>query len=26
MRLVCPNCDAQYEVGDDAIPAGGRDV
>jgi len=26
MRLVCPNCDAQYEVGDDAIPASGRDV
>ncbi|MDZ4136863.1 MAG: zinc-ribbon domain-containing protein, partial [Paracoccaceae bacterium] len=26
MRLVCPNCDAQYEVSDDAIPAEGRDV
>lgn len=26
MRLVCPNCDAQYEVADDAIPAEGRDV
>lgn len=26
MRLICPNCDAQYEVGDDAIPEGGRDV
>ncbi len=26
MRLICPNCDAQYEVGDDAIPAAGRDV
>jgi predicted Zn finger-like uncharacterized protein len=26
MRLICPNCDAQYEVGDSAIPAGGRDV
>lgn len=26
MRLVCPNCDAQYEVSDDAIPEGGRDV
>ena len=26
MRLVCPNCDAQYEVSDDAIPETGRDV
>ena len=26
MRLICPNCDAQYEVDDDAIPDGGRDV
>lgn len=26
MRLVCPNCDAQYEVGEDAIPENGRDV
>lgn len=26
MRLVCPNCAAQYEVGDDVIPASGRDV
>ncbi|MDP4033230.1 MAG: zinc-ribbon domain-containing protein [Pseudorhodobacter sp.] len=26
MRLICPNCDAQYEVSDDAIPEGGRDV
>lgn len=26
MRLVCPNCDAKYEVSDDAIPEGGRDV
>ena len=26
MRLICPNCDAQYEVVDDAIPADGRDV
>ena len=26
MRLVCPKCDAQYEVTDDAIPANGRDV
>lgn len=26
MRLVCPNCDAQYEVDDAAIPVGGRDV
>lgn len=26
MRLVCPNCDAQYEVDDGVIPAGGRDV
>ncbi|MEJ8562865.1 zinc-ribbon domain-containing protein [Yoonia sp. GPGPB17] len=26
MRLICPNCDAQYEVSDDAIPPGGRDV
>lgn len=26
MRLVCPNCDAKYEVPDDAIPPSGRDV
>ncbi|PWE32415.1 hypothetical protein DDZ14_10145 [Maritimibacter sp. 55A14] len=26
MRLVCPNCAAQYEVDDSAIPEGGRDV
>ncbi len=26
MRLICPNCDAQYEVDDSVIPKGGRDV
>ncbi len=26
MRLVCPNCDAQYEVPDDVMPVAGRDV
>ncbi|GHE03605.1 thioredoxin [Defluviimonas sp. 20V17] len=26
MRLTCPNCDAQYEVDDNAIPETGRDV
>lgn len=26
MRLTCPNCDAQYEVPDDVVPAEGRDV
>ncbi|MDX8350026.1 zinc-ribbon domain-containing protein [Cognatiyoonia sp. IB215446] len=26
MRLVCPNCGAQYDIADDAIPEGGRDV
>ncbi|MEQ6250090.1 zinc-ribbon domain-containing protein [Sulfitobacter sp. HNIBRBA3233] len=26
MRLICPNCDAQYEVPDDVMPATGRDV
>ena len=26
MRLICPNCGAQYEVPDDVIPDGGRDV
>ncbi|MEY4983184.1 MAG: hypothetical protein RIR62_1450 [Pseudomonadota bacterium] len=26
MRLICPNCDAIYEVDDSAIPDGGRDV
>ena len=26
MRLVCPNCDAQYEVDDGAVPETGRDV
>jgi predicted Zn finger-like uncharacterized protein len=26
MRLICPNCDAEYEVEDSAIPDTGRDV
>ncbi|MEM9584515.1 MAG: zinc-ribbon domain-containing protein [Pseudomonadota bacterium] len=26
MRLVCPNCDAEYEVDDTLIPPEGRDV
>lgn len=26
MRLICPNCDAQYEVPADVMPAEGRDV
>jgi len=26
MRLICPNCGAQYEVSDDVIPETGRDV
>ncbi|WP_298434659.1 zinc-ribbon domain-containing protein [uncultured Jannaschia sp.] len=26
MRITCPNCNAQYEVADDMIPSGGRDV
>ena len=26
MRLVCPNCDAEYEIDDAAIPKDGRDV
>lgn len=26
MRLICPNCDAEYEVDDAAIPENGRDV
>lgn len=26
MRLICPNCDAEYEVDAAAIPEGGRDV
>lgn len=26
MRLICPNCDAQYEVDDNLVPAEGRDV
>ena len=26
MRLVCPNCEAHYEVPDDVIPPDGRDV
>ncbi|MEO1637997.1 MAG: zinc-ribbon domain-containing protein [Pseudomonadota bacterium] len=26
MRLICPNCKSEYEVGDDAIPPGGREV
>ena len=25
MRLTCPNCDAQYEVPDEVVPATGRD-
>ncbi|MFN3281925.1 MAG: zinc-ribbon domain-containing protein, partial [Tabrizicola sp.] len=24
MRLVCPNCEAKYEVPEDAIPETGR--
>ncbi|WP_417719265.1 zinc-ribbon domain-containing protein [Salipiger sp.] len=26
MRLICPNCGAQYEVPTEVIPSGGRDV
>lgn len=26
MRLICPNCGAQYEVDDEVIPDAGRDV
>ena len=26
MRLICPNCDAEYEVDDAAVPDTGRDV
>jgi len=26
MRLICPKCDAQYDIADDVIPEGGRDV
>lgn len=26
MRLICPNCGAQYEVPDEVIPTNGRDV
>ncbi|MEM9011625.1 MAG: zinc-ribbon domain-containing protein [Pseudomonadota bacterium] len=26
MRLICPNCSAEYEVADNAIPPEGRDV
>jgi predicted Zn finger-like uncharacterized protein len=26
MRLICPNCDAQYEVPKDVVPQEGRDV
>lgn len=26
MRLICTNCDAQYEVAEDSIPPEGRDV
>lgn len=26
MRITCPNCGAQYEVAEDAIPSAGRDV
>jgi predicted Zn finger-like uncharacterized protein len=26
MRLICPNCDAQYEVPAEAVPTEGRDV
>jgi predicted Zn finger-like uncharacterized protein len=26
MRLVCPNCDAEYEIDNSAIPRDGRDV
>lgn len=26
MRLICPNCNAQYEIPDDVMPSEGRDV
>ena len=26
MRLLCPKCDAEYEIADDVIPGEGRDV
>lgn len=26
MRLICPKCNAQYDIANDAIPEGGRDV
>ena len=26
MRLICPNCDAQYEVPTEVVPTDGRDV
>lgn len=26
MRLICPNCDAQYEVPNEVVPTEGRDV
>ncbi|MBQ2261211.1 MAG: zinc-ribbon domain-containing protein [Loktanella sp.] len=26
MRLICPNCGAQYDVPDDAVPPAGREV
>lgn len=26
MRIVCPNCEAQYEIPDDVMPIDGRDV
>lgn len=26
MRLICPNCGAEYEVPDDVVPEAGRDV
>lgn len=26
MRLICPKCNAQYDIADDVIPEGGRDV
>lgn len=26
MRLICPNCEAEYEVPDDVVPEAGRDV
>ncbi|NBR91243.1 MAG: hypothetical protein EBS68_15290, partial [Rhodobacteraceae bacterium] len=26
MRIICPNCGAQYEVPNDVVPETGRDV